>query len=298
VEQITAVMTTYNRAAELASSIRKLLEQTRVPDQIWVIDDASTDDTQALIRRSFPSIRYSRLPRNVGVIRARNVALAGITRGYLLLLDDDSWFVDPDGLARSIAFARENPDAGIIALNVRTLDGHCNLAVPGVPHPVRSFQGCAALFNMSLLSQHGLLFEELFDRQGEEKDMCLRAFHAGLSVCAVPEIEVLHAVSNAARNWTKIRFYEHRNDVLRELLRCPGRLLIPRLLQTWAGHTRYNLLHGYWLTDLRVAVALPGMLREVSRQRSPVSERAYALWRGLETRANRSLQSSAISGQS
>jgi GT2 family glycosyltransferase len=290
VAQVTAVITTYNRATELASSIEKLLAQTRVPDKIWVIDDASTDDTQSLMEGGFPTIRYSRLPRNVGVIRARNVALASLSAGYLLLLDDDSWFTEPDGLERSMKFAEGNPDAAIIALNVRTMDGHCNFPTPDIPHSVRSFQGCAVLFNMSFLSQHKLLFEELFDRQGEEKDMCLRALGVGLSACAVPDIEVLHAVSDAGRNWSKIRFYEHRNDILRELLRCPTILLAQKVLRTWASHSLYNLRDGAWLTDLRVLAALPWMIIQAIRLRSPVSMRAYSTWvsLGSERRERRS----------
>ena len=280
-EHVTAVMTTRNRATELASGIRKLLMQTRVPDEIWVIDDASTDSTQSLMNEDFPAIRYSRLSRNVGVIRARNVALASMSAGYLLLLDDDSWFVESDGLARAMAFAKANSDTAIIALNVRTMDGHVNFPIPDAPHSVRSFQGCAVLFNMSALSQHKLLFEEVFDRQGEEKDMCLRAVSVGLSVRAVPDIEVLHAVSDAGRNWPKIRFYEHRNDILRELLRCPRRLLIQKVLRTWIAHTLYNLRHGAWLTDLRVLAVVPWMIIQAKRLRSPVSMTAYSAWRSL-----------------
>lgn len=283
-EQVTVVFTTYNRAAELASSIRKLLEQTRVPDEIWVIDDASTDDTQELMEREFPSIRYTRLLKNVGVIRARNVALSAISIGYLLLLDDDSWFEEPDGLARAIAFARDNPNNWIIALNVRTIGGQCNFPLPDVPHPVRSFQGCAVLFNMASLSQHKLLFQEIFGRQGEEKEMCLRAYDLGLSVRAAPDIVVFHAVSNVGRNWPKIRFYEHRNDILRELLRCPTRLMIPRLPRTWAAHTLYNLRHGFWLTDLGVFLSLPWMLFHARRLRSPVSIGAYSFWVSLSSK--------------
>jgi GT2 family glycosyltransferase len=287
-------MTTYNRAPELVSSIRKLLGQTRVPDEIWVIDDASTDNTEALIQTEFPSIRYSRLPRNVGVIRARNVALSGISTGYLLLLDDDSWFEEPDGLARAIAFAKNNHDEWIIALNVRTRDGQCNFALPDVPHPVRSFQGCAALFNMASLSQHTLLFQEVFDRQGEEKEICMRAYDLGLSVCAVPDIVVYHDVSNAGRNWPKFRFYEHRNDILRELLRCPTGLLLPRLLRTWAAHTVYNLRHGFWLTDLRVLSSLPWILLHARRLRSPVSVSAYTFWVSLSSKRRRLICSPTI----
>lgn len=293
-KQVTAVITTYNRAAELGSSIRKLLQQTRVPDDIWVIDDASTDDTESMMRRDFPLVRYLKLPRNMGVIRARNVALANVCTDYLLLLDDDSWFVDQAGLAQSMRFAEANPEEAIIALNVRTLDGHRNFSFPDLPHPVRTFQGCAVIFNMALLSQHKLVFEGAFDRQGEEKDLALRAFNFGLSVCAVPDIEVLHAVSDVSRNWSKIRFYEHRNDVLRELLRCPVSLLVPRLVRTWASHTVYNLRHGRWWTDLKVFAALPWLLFQTNRLRSPVSVTAYTSWLNLGSRPRENTRSSPV----
>jgi GT2 family glycosyltransferase len=283
-EHVTVVFTTYNRGAELISSIGRLLAQTRVPDAIWVIDDASTDGTQQLMSREFPWIRYTRLPQNVGVIRARNVALSGISTGYLLLLDDDSWFEEPDGLARTVAFARNNPDGWIIALNVRTMDGQYNSPLPDVPHFVRSFQGCAVLFNMASLSQHKLLFEAAFDRQGEEKEMCLRAYDLGLSVCAVPDIVVFHAVSNAGRNWAKIRFYEQRNDILRELILCPARMLILRLPRTWAAHTVHNLRHGFLLADLRVLLSLPWILLHAIKLRAPVSVRTYSFWTSLSSK--------------
>jgi hypothetical protein len=97
----------------------------------------------------------------------------------------------------------------------------------------------------------------------------------------LPDIEVFHAVSSAARNWSRIRFYEHRNDVLRELLRCPTALLGFRLIRTWLSHTRYNLSTGEWLTDFRVAAALPWILATARRLRAPVSKAAYRGWAGL-----------------
>jgi GT2 family glycosyltransferase len=260
------------------------VQQSRVPDEIWVIDDASTDDTEEIVTNRFPSVKYVKLPKNVGVIRARNVALKSARDTYLLLLDDDSWFVEGDGLARCIAIADENPQKSIFALNVCTADGHRHFPDGTLPHSVRSFQGCAVLFNMQAVSQHGLLFEELFDRQGEEKDMCLRASECGLSIWAIPEVEVFHAVTMAQRNWSKIRFFEHRNDVLRELLRCPTKLLPVNVVRTWASHSRYNLLHGYWLTDLRVAFVLPWMLKQAKSHRVPVSRDAYLRWGCLESR--------------
>jgi GT2 family glycosyltransferase len=283
--RVTAVITTYNRAEELVASVGRLLQQTRVPDEIWVIDDASTDNTESRVKDELPSVRYTKLARNVGIVGARNLALASVSTGYLLFLDDDSWFTELDGLERTLAFAASNPDATIVGLNVLTGDGRSNFCADDVPHPIRSFQGCAALFKMSTISRHELLFEEAFVRQGEEKDICLRVFDLGLSVCALPEIVVFHAVSDAGRNWPQIRFYEQRNDVLRELLRCPAKLLLPRVLRTWAAHTVYNLRHGFLLTDAQVLFALPWILQQAKRLRAPVSVEAYTLWVGLSKRS-------------
>ena len=69
---------TYNQAQYLRSSIESALAQTYPIQEIWVVDDASTDDTPAVMERALPAkvsltVHYHRHASNVGP--ARNLVL-------------------------------------------------------------------------------------------------------------------------------------------------------------------------------------------------------------------------------
>ena len=68
-DKTAAVIVTFNRSAKLSKVIDALQRQTRRPEVILVVDNASTDDTQDMViarAREDLSIRYLRLPHNVG----------------------------------------------------------------------------------------------------------------------------------------------------------------------------------------------------------------------------------------
>lgn len=69
---VSAVIATFNRAPELRTALSRLLAQTHPVAEILVVDDGSTDGTDAMVRAEFPTVRYVRLPHNAGLIYARN----------------------------------------------------------------------------------------------------------------------------------------------------------------------------------------------------------------------------------
>jgi len=88
---VSIVIPTYNRGYCLAEAIRSVLRQTFRDYELLVVDDGSTDDTGAVVKR-FPEVRYFRLAENAGVSRARNFGAAKAAGRYLCFLDsDDSW---------------------------------------------------------------------------------------------------------------------------------------------------------------------------------------------------------------
>jgi rhamnopyranosyl-N-acetylglucosaminyl-diphospho-decaprenol beta-1,3/1,4-galactofuranosyltransferase len=65
--RIAAVIPTYNRKGLLEKCIESLLRQTRPLDGVVVVDNASTDGTEALVREKFSAkVTYVRLPKNTG----------------------------------------------------------------------------------------------------------------------------------------------------------------------------------------------------------------------------------------
>ncbi|HMW71132.1 MAG TPA: glycosyltransferase family A protein, partial [Cellvibrionaceae bacterium] len=54
--RVSVIIPAYNSARTIERALRSVVEQTLQPHEIILVDDASTDDTVALVRRTFPSV--------------------------------------------------------------------------------------------------------------------------------------------------------------------------------------------------------------------------------------------------
>lgn len=82
---ITAIVCAYNEARHLPACLHSLLAQTRPPDEILVINNASTDNTGE-VARAIPGVRVVDEPVK-GLVVARETA-RGIARGEVLAYVD------------------------------------------------------------------------------------------------------------------------------------------------------------------------------------------------------------------
>lgn len=97
--QISVILPTYNRAHLIGETIQSLLEQTRLPDEILVIDDGSTDGTPEVLAR-YDGLRVVRT-ENKGKASALNLALTLISGDLVWIVDDDDLLLPHAGLALS-----------------------------------------------------------------------------------------------------------------------------------------------------------------------------------------------------
>ena len=89
---ITVLMTVYNGRQYARRSISSVLAQTRLPQQVLVVDDGSTDDLSSLIESEFGDrVTLIRQP-NGGLANARNHGLRLATGDYIAFLDVDDWW--------------------------------------------------------------------------------------------------------------------------------------------------------------------------------------------------------------
>ncbi len=106
---VSVIIPTYNRAHVVDQAIQSVLQQTYQDFEIIIVDDASTDDTKAVVKGFVdPRIRYLHHQQNHGAPRARNSG-AEIARGeYLAFLDsDDLWY--PEFLERQLGLLSALP---------------------------------------------------------------------------------------------------------------------------------------------------------------------------------------------
>jgi glycosyltransferase involved in cell wall biosynthesis len=93
---ITVAITTFNRGDIISRALRSALAFVKpARGKVVLIDDASEDHTETVIRRDFGkelsdcTLTYSRLNRNLGVTGAKNAAFALSQPGWVIFLDSD-----------------------------------------------------------------------------------------------------------------------------------------------------------------------------------------------------------------
>jgi glycosyltransferase involved in cell wall biosynthesis len=86
--RLSAIVCAYNEERTVAAALHSLLAQTRVPDEIIVVNNASTDATRA-VASAVTGVRVIDEPRK-GLVRARAAGLQASTGDILVYIDADS----------------------------------------------------------------------------------------------------------------------------------------------------------------------------------------------------------------
>jgi rhamnopyranosyl-N-acetylglucosaminyl-diphospho-decaprenol beta-1,3/1,4-galactofuranosyltransferase len=128
--RVVAVVVTFNRRDLLLESLAAVTAQTRAPDTVIVVDNASTDGTAAEVRARYPSVRLAGLTRNTGGAGgfAAGLALALADGADLVWLMDDDTVPEPGALAALLAaragYAPRPP--ALVASRVLWTDGRAH----------------------------------------------------------------------------------------------------------------------------------------------------------------------------
>ena len=105
---VSVIMPAYNTESYIGDAIASVLKQTYTNWELLVVDDASTDQTAAVVI-SFhdPRIKYLKMETNSGAALCRNRALSEAKGHWVAFLDsDDTWH--PEKLEKQIAFMENN----------------------------------------------------------------------------------------------------------------------------------------------------------------------------------------------
>lgn len=95
-QYVSIIIPTYNRAHLISRAIDSVCRQTHSYWELIVVDDGSTDGTQAMVeeyQKKDARIRYVKLPQNQGVSHARNHGVWEAKYDWIAFLDsDDEWY--------------------------------------------------------------------------------------------------------------------------------------------------------------------------------------------------------------
>ena len=214
-QKIGCVIVTYNRLQLLREVVAAVLSQTRQPDFVVIVDNNSSDGTQAWLldlASYYRHVRLMFLDRNYGGAGGFHY---GIRQAYeqgadwIWTLDDDS-IPNHDALEQLMAFLNkassgDSPKIGFLASEVNWIDGNRHrMNVPGAPgdwssgHPriSGSTKVCATTFVSMLLgrsavSQVGYPIKEFF-LWFDDVEYSLRICDSGFTNYYVPASKVCH----------------------------------------------------------------------------------------------------------
>jgi len=203
--------------------------QHKLSTEIFVVDNASRDDSAELVAKLFPDVHLIRNQENVGFGRANNQVLPFYKGRYVLLLNTDA-FVEMDTIQKTFSFMEQNSDIGILGVKLLGRDGVLQPSCRYFPTPFNIFLNRTGLFklfpNVQLVDNmawdhnavrdcdwvpgcYYLIRKEVIDQVGlfdpryflyyEEVDHCYATKQAGWKVTYYPDAPVVHIGGESAK---------------------------------------------------------------------------------------------------
>lgn len=220
--RLSLVIPVHNRAQLTERCLEAVLADERRPEELIVVDDASTDSTAELLASYGETIRTIRLERNEGFARASNRGAAAAGGEAIVFLNNDTE-PRPGWLEALTAYAQGHPAAAVIGARLLYPSGavqHAGVAIGQDGYPHNLYAGfppdhTAVARSRRLQAVTGacmLVRREAFDAAGgfdagffnslEDVDLCLRIGEAGGEVhyCAEAIVTHLESASRGRRD--------------------------------------------------------------------------------------------------
>ena len=110
-EKLAIVILNWNGKQMLQTYLPKVLACSRDEAVVYVADNASTDDSLAMLNEKFPEVRQIVLDKNWGFADGYNKALARVDAEYYVLLNSDVE-ATPGWLTPLVSFMDAHPEVG------------------------------------------------------------------------------------------------------------------------------------------------------------------------------------------
>src|SRR5258708_28217367 len=126
----SVVIHNWNGARYLPTCLDALRAQTYPCLEVIVADNASTDDSRALLTRDYAEVQVVALESNRGFTGACNAGIRATKGTYIALLNNDTE-VDPGWAAAVVACFERHPEAGLVASKMLLFDRRDHLHTAG-----------------------------------------------------------------------------------------------------------------------------------------------------------------------
>jgi len=282
---VTVVIPTYNARDRLARCLSALQAQTRTPDEVLVVDNASNDGTAPFVCNHFPAATVLPQATNRGGPGGLNAGVERARGDMIAALDSDA-YATPTWLEALLAALDGRPEFAIASSRLLSADGsdridsvgqgfapHTGAVMIGngqpngpafdQPREVFAASNAAALYRREVFERVGPLDESVF-MYGGDMDFGFRARLLGYRCLYGPEAIVHHQGSATIGRNTPRQM----------------RLMFRNGLAVYWKNTPWPIIRATWPQTARL---LAGMLRHAPHRGSALQGVLDALWRLPET---------------
>jgi hypothetical protein len=243
-------------APDASLGVEGWLQMGRYRARVWVVDNASRDDSAAMLQRDFPWVALIASPTNLGFTGGNNLALRRTEGRHALLLNPDTRVVG-SAIPYMLDYMEAHPQVAVVGPRLRYGDGApqssrrrfptlmtalmestpLELLWPGNPwarayrmadtpddreQPVDWLVGACLMVRQSAIQQVGLLDEGFF-MYSEELDWCRRMAAVGWGAVYLPQAEVIHYEGRSSGQVVAARQIRFNSSKVRYFCKHHGR---------------------------------------------------------------------------
>lgn len=220
---LSVIIVNWNTRDLLAECLKSLADTLiGTSYDVWVVDNASSDDSLAMLAKNFPDVKLIANHENVGFARANNQAMAQSFGEFMLLFNSDA-AATPGAITAMLQVAQKQGRAGMVGAHLLNPDGSFQasytpfptlwqefLILSGLgralygryypsrgpseskgPQVVDYVEGACMLVRRTTFEQVGGLDENFF-MYAEEVDWCCTMKEAGWQVWYQPDAHIIH----------------------------------------------------------------------------------------------------------
>lgn len=223
---VSVIVCTYNGEALSRECLTSIIRTSDVHvTEIIVVDNGSVDDTVAMVRREFPTVRLLVQNENVGFCVANNIGVAASSAPYIMLLNSDAVLLG-DTAGNLVRFLQEHENVkcagprivlpngerqprvfgnlpslwriamqslylGLLFPGIPVLEGVDGRDLPGPMDDVGWISGvCMVMRRLDFIAVGG--FDPTFFLYCEDVDLCSRLSQRGGRIVRIDNHPVLH----------------------------------------------------------------------------------------------------------
>lgn len=249
---LSIIIVNWNTCRELRLCLTSLAKTDTISKEVIVVDNASSDDSVAMVRSEFPWVKCIAHNANSGFAKGCNLGIAESHGRYVLLLNPDCE-AQPGAMEALVRFGDANKEAGIFGLKVLNSDGtiqhscrHAptfgavlfrnaalNKLFPNNPYTreylltswnhdsvieIDWVSGAALVMRRELIDDIGVL-DERFYMYCEDMDLGYRAKQHGWKVMYFPDAIVTHAKGRSSDKDPNRMIIEHHKSMYRYFMK-------------------------------------------------------------------------------